>query len=230
MVYEEIKEDIGYFLKLHRLSKAAGMSAEYVVNLLKISNNDLPALENKYKKLQENVDHLESKELDLSITLEELKSQIQDANQRLGFYRSSCQKETSKMLQLHRQNMILSSLLRQFKNNNEEYIKIRYAAKQAVRSILSDSRQLLKLALLSLIESLRADPIKLNLLIHDMPSPLAESNCYLGQSRYTETLMEVIVNQAATLYEKMVKDFANQTITTAAESSTALLPSIVYSN
>jgi exonuclease VII small subunit len=51
------------------------MSAEYVVKLLKISNNDLPALESKYKKLQENVDHLESKELDLSITLKELKSQ-----------------------------------------------------------------------------------------------------------------------------------------------------------
>src|SRR5215208_2168394 len=53
IVYEEIKEDIEYFLKLHRLSKAAGMSAEYVVNLLNISNNDLPALESKYKKLQE---------------------------------------------------------------------------------------------------------------------------------------------------------------------------------
>jgi hypothetical protein len=63
-----------------------------------------------------------------------------------------------------------------------------------------------------------------------MPSPLAESGCYPGQSRYTETLMEVIVNQAATLYEKMVKDFANQTITTAVESSTALLPSIEYSD
>ena len=174
------------------------------------------------------MDHLESKELDLSITLEELKSQIQDVNQRLGFYRLSCQKETSKMLQLHRQNMILSSLLGQFKNNNEEYI--RYAAKQAVRSILSDSRQLLKLALLSLIKSLRADPIKFNFLIHDMQSPLVESNCYPGQSRYTEILIEVIVNQAATLYEKMMKDFANQTITTAAESSTALLPSIVYSD
>jgi hypothetical protein len=182
------------------------MSAEYVVNLLKISDNDLPALESKFKKLQENVDHLESKELDLSITLEELKSQIQDVNQRLGFYRLSCQKETSKMLQLHRQNMILSSLLGQFKNNNEEYIKIRYAAKQAVRSILSDSRQLLKLALLSLIESLRADPIKFNFLIHDMQSPLVESNCYPGQSRYTKTLIEVIVNQAAIIYEKMVKD------------------------
>ena len=48
-------------------------------------------------------------------------------------------------------------------------------AKQTIRSVLSDSRQLLKFALLSLIESLRADPIKFNFLIHGMPSPLAMS-------------------------------------------------------
>ena len=79
------------------------------------------------------------------------------------------------MLQLHRQNIRLNALLRQFKNSDEEYLKIRYAAKQAVESVLSDRRQLLKLALLSLIESLRADPIKFNFLVHGMPSPLTMS-------------------------------------------------------
>ena len=42
-----------------------------LLSLLNIANNDLPALEDKYKKLQRNVNHLESKELDASITLEE---------------------------------------------------------------------------------------------------------------------------------------------------------------
>ena len=35
IVYEEIKDDIAYFVKLHRLSKAAGMNTDSVVNLLK---------------------------------------------------------------------------------------------------------------------------------------------------------------------------------------------------
>ena len=112
------------------------MNAEHIVNLLQIANNDLPALENKYKKLQRNVNDLESKELDLSITLEDLKSQIQNANQMLDSYHLSCQKEVRKMLQLHRQNMELDRLLRQFKNNNEEYIKIQYVAKQTVRKCI----------------------------------------------------------------------------------------------
>ncbi|HEX2306343.1 MAG TPA: hypothetical protein VHH33_08650 [Nitrososphaeraceae archaeon] len=37
------------------------------------------------------------------------------------------------------------------------------------------------------------------------------------------------MNEAATLYEKMVKDFTNETITnTAADSSKELLPSMTY--
>ena len=73
------------------------------------------------------------------------------------------------MLQFHRQNIRLDALLRQFKNSNEEYNKIRYAAKRSVRSALSDNRRLLRFAILSLIESLRADPIKFDFLIHGMP-------------------------------------------------------------
>ena len=108
LIHDEIKDDIAHFAKLYRLSKAAGKSAEHVVNLLNIANNDLPALEDKYKKLQRNVNHLESKELDASITLEDLKSQIQNANQTLDSCHLSCQKEVRKTLQLHRQNMELN--------------------------------------------------------------------------------------------------------------------------
>ncbi|HZC49743.1 MAG TPA: hypothetical protein VE244_11860 [Nitrososphaeraceae archaeon] len=41
MVYEETKCDIESFLKLYRLSKAAGMSARHVINLLEIANTNL---------------------------------------------------------------------------------------------------------------------------------------------------------------------------------------------
>jgi hypothetical protein len=226
------------------------MSTDHVMKLLEIANSDLPALENRYEKLQRNVDHLESKELDAGITLEEMKSQIQNANQMLDSYRLSSQKEVRKMLQLHRQNIRLNALRRQFKNSDEEYLKIRYTAKQAVRSVLSDSRQLLKLALLSLIELLRADPTKFNFLIHGVPPPLTISkptiidhagssskyhvkpfSYYSNQNSYAETLTELIMNEAASLYEKMVKDFTNETMTNAAAGSSAkLFPSMRYSD
>jgi hypothetical protein len=36
MIYQEIKGNITSFLKLYRSAKAAGMSVEHVINLLKI--------------------------------------------------------------------------------------------------------------------------------------------------------------------------------------------------
>jgi hypothetical protein len=144
--------------------------------------------------------------------------------------------------------MELNSLLTQFKNNNEEYIKIQFFAKQTVKSALSDKRQLLKIALYSLIESWRADPFKFNFLTQHMSSTMGMSKStmidYAGSSSryhinpfsyspnqggYYETLAEVIVNEAAILYEKMVKDFTNQAITdVAADSSTNVFPSMIY--
>src|SRR5215207_5946402 len=231
-VYEEIGADIVHFLELYRLSKDAHMNLRQIINLLQIANNDLQSVEQRYQKLQRNVNHLGSRELDLSIALEDLKSQIQNAKQRLNSYRLSCQKEVGKALQLQRQNMELDALLGQFKNNNKEYVKIQYVAKQTVRTTLSDNRQLLKFALLSLIESLRTDPIKFDVLIHGVPLQLTMSksniighpgsNYYVlpfshhsNQNGYTETLEGVLVNEAANLYDKMVKDFTNETMTNA---------------
>jgi hypothetical protein len=215
MIYEEIGADIVHFLKLYRLSKDAHMNPRQIINLLQIADNDLQSVEQRYKKLQRNMNYLESRELDAGITLEDLKSQIKNVNQVLY----SC-------------------------------LKIRYTARQAVIIALSDSRQLLKFALLSLIESLRADPIKFNFLIHDMPSLLGmskstildhagsssnyhikSSSYYSNQNSYAETLTEVIVNEATSLYEKMVNDFANQTMTNAAaDSITKLLPPMIHSD
>ena len=57
-VYEELKGDIMPFLKLYRSARAAGMSEEHVVNLLRTTNDNLPALEHRYEKLKQEVNSL----------------------------------------------------------------------------------------------------------------------------------------------------------------------------
>jgi hypothetical protein len=57
--------------------------------------------------------------------------------------------------------------MRQFENNNGEYLKINHTVKEKVgRSILSDGKTLLRLALSSLIESIRNEPVKYSSLIY----------------------------------------------------------------
>jgi hypothetical protein len=52
MVYEELKGDIEPILKLYKLAKRKGMGIKQVVNLLEITNNDLPAFEKRFKRLR----------------------------------------------------------------------------------------------------------------------------------------------------------------------------------
>jgi hypothetical protein len=240
IVYDEIGPDIVHFLELYRLSKDAHMNSRQIINLLQIANNDLQSLEQRYQKLQQNVNHLEFKNIGASIDLVDLESQIQNANQRLDSYRLSYQKEVEKTLELHRQNMELDKLLSGFKSNNKDYIKIQFIAKQTVKSTLSDKRQLLKLALRVLIESWRAKPTKFNFIIHGMSSTVLMSKStmidyagssggyqtnpfsyYSNQNGYDETLAEVLVNEAAIPYKKMVKDFTSQAISNVTPDSSS---------
>src|SRR5215218_3390895 len=59
LIYEETKGDIETFSKLYRLSKAKGMGLKQVVNLLAIANNDLPAVEEKFKRLRNDMNMLQ---------------------------------------------------------------------------------------------------------------------------------------------------------------------------
>ena len=59
MAYEEVKGDIEPFLKLHRSSKAKRMGVQQVVTILAIANNDLPAVEKRFKGLRNDISMLQ---------------------------------------------------------------------------------------------------------------------------------------------------------------------------
>src|SRR5215203_2806698 len=83
MIYEEIGGDIMHFLELYKLSKDAHMKPEHVVNLLQMSNEYLPLLEQKYKKLTKELDYLESERQ----KLKNLGNQIRISTKMLDEYR-----------------------------------------------------------------------------------------------------------------------------------------------
>jgi hypothetical protein len=76
MVYEELRGDIEPLLRLYRLSKAKGMDVHKVVDLLAIANNDLPALEERFKRLRNEISMLQFQKRIDERTLYQLKNQI----------------------------------------------------------------------------------------------------------------------------------------------------------
>jgi hypothetical protein len=140
------------------------MGVQHVVKLLAIANNDLPAVEYRHERLKRQVDSLESWKLNSNRVLENVTKNIEH-------YSLCCQRELAQMDQLYQRRMKLHGLVKHFENNNEEYTKIKNTVEEKVHSVLSDQRMVLKLALLSLTESMKNDPDKYSSLIYCNASP-----------------------------------------------------------
>jgi hypothetical protein len=168
LIYEETKGDIEPFLKLYRLSKAKGMGVKQVVNLLTIASEDLPAIEERIKRLRNDISMLQFQKRIDERNLYQLKNQIASTTNLLTSFRMSCIRERRQIENLYNEKSRLEAIVAQFKSNNEEYFdKIKQAAEEKVKSVLSNGKLLLKFATLSVIESLRSNSELYNFIIYD---------------------------------------------------------------
>jgi hypothetical protein len=244
LAYEEIEGEIEPFLKLYELSKAADMGTKQVVNLLKIANNELPALENRYHELKNEVDHLEYRKANSNRTLQNLEIQMVDSNHVLNSYRASCQQERLKLECLHQERAGLAKMVRRFKRKNEEYLKIKKTVEEEVTRFLLDGKGLLNLTFYSLMESIRKDPDKYSSLIYYNSAssitgygivPCGGAYAYGYQQQYPsydsffKAYKTMLLDDAEKLYKTLVTEWVNRIITGYVSpnisSTSSLLPS-----
>jgi hypothetical protein len=166
LIYEDIKDDIISFVKHYKRMKAAGIGVEQAIHLTKIANNDLPALEQKHQKLKKEVNSLESRKLEEYKTLNDLRGQIGVSKRVLEWLKMSFEEEEAKLNQLESEEIRLKRLVKRFKNNNTEYLKIEKTVGQRVTTFLFDGKGILCVSLDSLMESMRKDPQKYTKLIY----------------------------------------------------------------
>ena len=77
-------------------------------------------------------------------------------------------RERKEIENLCNEKVRLESIVTEFKSNNEEYLKIKQAAEESAKSLLTDSKLLLKFATASVIESLGRNPELCNLVLSDI--------------------------------------------------------------
>ena len=159
MVYEEIKCDIEPFLRLYGLSKAKGMGPKQVVDSLAIANNDLPSIEERIKRLRNEISALQFQKRIDERNLYQSNNQIATTTKLLNSLRISCERERREIENLYNEKARLEAIVTEFKSNNEEYLnKIKQTAYEQVKRVLTYSKLLLKFATFSVIESLRSNP------------------------------------------------------------------------
>jgi chromosome segregation ATPase len=210
MAYEELKGDIIPFLKLYRSARSAGMDEEHVVNLLRIANDDndynntnnnLPAVEHKYERLKQELNALENKKLNSNRDLQDLKNQILNSRKLLDSCDLTYKQQAEKIAGLHAKMIALEDLVKRFENNNEEYVKINQTIKDKVSSILSDGKGLLGLALYSVMESIRNEPVKYSSLIcYNGIYGLQQQQYTSSQNYYVEHYTTMLIEEAERLY------------------------------
>src|SRR6476646_11878069 len=92
-IYEEIKDDIGPFVRLYTLAKVARMDTPSVIRLLEIANNDLQSVEYKCERRKRDLDSLEADNRNSARLFQELTDQIATMRKRLDSTRLDYEKE-----------------------------------------------------------------------------------------------------------------------------------------
>jgi hypothetical protein len=241
MVYEELRGDIEPFLKLYKLVKIKGMGIKQVVNLLKMSNNDLPDIEERFKRLRNDTNTLQVRKHTCERNLDQINNKIALTIRLLNSLRTYCDRERREMENLCNEKVRKENLVTQFKNNNEEYLdKIKHAAHEEVKSVLNDGKLLLKFANLSVIESLRTNPELFNFIVYSNSNETAATaygSNYLSliseqrQQSFNDNYTALILEEAEKLYNKLTTKLTNRAIAAAdAGIRAASLPLPTYNN
>jgi predicted DNA-binding protein (UPF0251 family) len=143
--------------------------------------------------------------------------------------RLDCEREMEQLRHLHQERIKQEDLVKHFENSNETYIKIRKTVKEKVVSILSDAKPLLRIALLSLTESMRNDPDKYNALIFCDTLRIQTtgySHYYdtvlYGQQQYpSHVYISMLLEEAEKLFTSLEKMLVNETIDEHASKTSA---------
>ena len=119
-IYQELGNNIGYFVNLYKEAKSAKMGIPQVINLLKIANNDLPSAQYKYEQLLKEISILESKKKSLNEELGFVTEQIISTRKTFDFIKLDCENETARFLHLQQQTAKQQTIVKELENNNNE--------------------------------------------------------------------------------------------------------------
>jgi hypothetical protein len=234
-IYEDVKNDIIHIIRLHKRMKASRIGIEEVINLIKIANYGLPVVEDKYRRLKRDVNSLESRKFNEYRTLHQVQGQIADSKRKLEWLHTMIQEEEDNINQLYEERIRLKRLVRLFKDNYEEYLKIKKIVEDQVSRVLLDSMGFLRLAFYSLIKSMRKDPEKYSALVHYANNGTSYGDSYntssFGDPQFNsydpffKALESTILEDANKLYERLLKEQVNTIITDFASDKNASLSS-----
>lgn len=156
------------------------------------------------------------------------------------------QEEEANIKRLQGERIRLRRLVKLFKDNDEEYLKIKKTVEGEISSALLDGKGLLKLAFDSLMISVRKDPKRRSALIHYANNMASYSDAYYtsyfgnrngeyphqlnSYDSFLKALESTILEDANKLYEQLLKEQVNTIIADYASNRNLSLSSTTPTN
>jgi len=199
-VYLQIKDNPWAYVNLVKLALNSGMGDDKVIELLKIANGHLPRVQLEYDRLKAELNSLEDEKSNSTEDYHRLCNEISGMKTTVDQLQLTIRESKAEKAKLELQKIRLQNFVKDFRDNNIEYNKVKQAILGQVEYVLADRRRLLRMAIQSVIELLRLDPQKFH-------------SYYYNQSTIQpENDEEPILVEAEGLYEKMLENFTNKVV------------------
>ena len=142
----------------------------------------------------------------------------------MNSFRNSCIRERREIENLYSEKARLEAIITGFKSNNEDYLKIRLAAEEKAKDVLTNGKLLLKFAALSIIESLRRNSELCNFVLYstsvETTSTTTYGSNYLSlmssgrqqhqqQQSFNDRYTALILEESEKLYNELTAELAN---------------------
>ena len=210
-VYLQIKDNPWAYVNLVKLALNSEMSDGEVIELLKIANGHLPRVQLEYDRLKAELNSLEDEKSNSTEDYHRLCNEISGMKTTVDQLQLTISESKDEKAKLELQKIRLQNFVKDFRDNNIEYNKVKQAIEGEVEYGLADRRRLLRMAIQSVIELLRLDPQKFHAF-------------YYNQStiQQPENDEEPALVEAERLYEKMLENITNKVVINLNENNSSI--------
>ena len=209
-VYLQIKHNPWPYVNLVNLAQNFGISSDEVLELLNISKEHLPRVKLEYDRLTAELNSLEDEKSNSAKEHQRLCNEISEMKTIVNELQLNIRESKIEKTKIELQKIKLQNFVKNFQDKDLEYNKVKQAIKGQLEYVLADRRRLVRTAVQSVIELLRAAPQKFHSFYYNQLIVEPESN------------EEPLLVEAEQLYKKILENITNKVVTNLSDNITSV--------
>jgi hypothetical protein len=196
-LYDILKIDASLLAKVHDVMKEYNLTKEDIINIVDYAgdyNYLIEEVEEQKRQLNRILEQLHN----TRIALDSSKKDHLLLSNQIDNYNDICLQKASYIEDLDGQMISLEDQILKLKNSDEHLVKFENTAREKLETITKDSSWILRIAIVTVIESIRRDPKKLMLINNGLES--------------LDSFEPQLLDLSKSLFEMMLKQLMQQTL------------------